>query len=46
MASAPKSVWRRALSWAGMALAMAGVVWLYQRPEMLVMLSEQLWACF
>lgn len=46
MASNPKSFWHRALPWGVLALVMAGVVWLYQRPEVLIMLSEQLWACF
>lgn len=46
MAKAPKSVWHRALPWGVLVLVMAGVVWLYQRPEVLIMLSEQLWACF
>jgi hypothetical protein len=46
MRKPPKSIWRRALFGGVLAMTMAGVVWLYQRPDMLVMLSEQLWACF
>ncbi len=42
----PRPLWRRALAWTALTVVMAGVVWLYQRPDMLVMLSEQLWACF
>ena len=43
---APKTTWHRLLAWVTLAVIAAGVVWLYQRPEMLIMLSDQLWACF
>lgn len=37
---------RQAL-WAGLALAVLAGVWsLYTRPEFLVQMAEQLWACF
>jgi hypothetical protein len=41
-----KPAWRRLLVWGWLTVLAAGVVWLYQRPEMLIMLSDQLWACF
>jgi uncharacterized YccA/Bax inhibitor family protein len=41
-----KPRWPRLLAWGLLAALMVGVVWLYQRPEMLIMLSDQLWACF
>ncbi len=43
---ARKPAWRRILVWGCLAVVASGVVWLYQRPEMLIMLSDQLWACF
>ena len=44
--NSPKLPWRRALAWGLLALVLAAVVGLYQRPDMLIMVSEQLWACF
>jgi hypothetical protein len=41
-----QSAWHKALAWGALLVVMAGVIWLYQRPDMLIMLSEQLWACF
>lgn len=41
-----KPRWPSAIVWSVLAVLMVGVVWLYQRPEMLIMLSDQLWACF
>jgi hypothetical protein len=41
-----KPRWPRALLWGLLAVLMLGVIWLYQRPQMLIMLSDQLWACF
>ena len=46
MRHAHKPRWCRTLAWAALIVVMAGVVWLYQRPDMLIMVSEQLWACF
>jgi hypothetical protein len=43
---ARKPRWRQALAGCLLALFVVGVVWLYQRPQMLIMLSDQLWACF
>jgi len=37
---------RRFASWAAVAAALAAVFALYSRPEVAVMLAEQLWACF
>jgi hypothetical protein len=39
----------RYLSWAWAAVAAAGLAltaWLYARPDMAVLLAEQLWSCF
>ena len=46
MRHSPKPIWRRALAWTALIVVMASVVWLYQRPDMLIMVSEQLWSCF
>jgi hypothetical protein len=37
---------RRLAAWAVAAAALAGVFALYTRPEIAVMVAEQLWACF
>lgn len=37
---------RRIAAWTAAAAALAGVFALYTRPEIAVMLAEQLWACF
>lgn len=37
---------RRALLWALIALLLAGVFLSYAQPELMLQLSEQLWACF
>jgi hypothetical protein len=37
---------RRLLPWAAASALLAAVFALYTRPELMVMLSEQLWACF
>jgi hypothetical protein len=36
----------RAAIWLAVALALAGVFMLYAQPAFLVMLADQLWACF
>ena len=36
----------RAAAWLAVAVALAGVLYLYSRPEFLVMLSDMIWACF
>lgn len=36
----------RAMVWAAVALALAGTWALYQRPDFLVNLADQLWSCF
>ena len=36
----------RALGWAAALAALAGVFALYLQPAMLVVLAEQVWACF
>lgn len=38
--------WRRRALWAAALLALAAVFGLYQRPDFLVMLADQAWACF
>lgn len=38
--------WRQGLVWLGVLLALLGVFMLYTRPEFLVSLADQLWACF
>lgn len=37
---------RRIAAWAAAAAALAGVFALYTRPDIAVMVAEQLWACF
>jgi hypothetical protein len=37
---------RRLLAWAAASALLAAVFALYTRPQLMVMLSEQLWACF
>ena len=37
---------RRFATWTAVALVLAAVFALYARPEVAVMLAEQLWACF
>jgi hypothetical protein len=38
--------WARVLAGGLLAGVSVGVVFLYQRPEMLIQLSDQLWSCF
>ena len=33
-------------SWLLLAAALALTFWLYAKPEVVIMLSEQLWSCF
>lgn len=42
----PRPSWRRGLAWAAILLVLAGVFLLYTRPEFLMSLADQLWACF
>ncbi len=42
----PPNRWRRRLFWAVVLLALLAVFALYQRPDFLVMLADQAWACF
>lgn len=44
--AAGRSPWRRRALWALVLLALAAVFALYQRPDFLVMLADQAWACF
>jgi len=37
---------RKLLAWAAAVAVLAGVFALYTRPELMVTLSEQIWACF
>jgi hypothetical protein len=36
----------QALVWSAVALALLGTLTLYQRPEFLVSLADQVWSCF
>lgn len=36
----------KALVWGGVALALLGTLALYNRPDFLVSLADQLWSCF
>jgi hypothetical protein len=36
----------RMLVWTGVLLALAGTLALYNRPDFLVNLADQLWSCF
>jgi hypothetical protein len=36
----------KALVWSAVALALLGTLRLYQRPEFLVSLADQVWSCF
>ncbi|WP_297750386.1 hypothetical protein [Hydrogenophaga sp.] len=36
----------RALAWAAVALGLLATLALYQRPDFLVSLADQLWSCF
>lgn len=38
--------WRKALVWALALLVLLAVFALYARPDFLIMLADQLWACF
>jgi hypothetical protein len=36
----------KGLVWSAVALALLGTLTLYQRPEFLVSLADQVWSCF
>ena len=36
----------KALVWTGVALVLLGTLTLYNRPDFLVNLADQLWSCF
>lgn len=36
----------KALVWSAVALALLGTLTLYQRPDFLVSLADQVWGCF
>jgi len=36
----------RALTWTGVAAGLLATLALYQRPEFLVNLADQIWSCF
>ena len=38
--------WHKALAWALALLALLAVFALYAQPDFLIMLADQLWACF
>ena len=37
---------RRIAAWTAVAAVLAGVFTLYSRPDMAVLIAEQVWACF
>jgi hypothetical protein len=45
MNTEPK-LWRKGLAYAGALLALLAVFALYTRPDFLLTLADQLWACF
>ena len=46
MNKAAAPFWLRACAWLAVVLASLGVLLLYTRPDFLVMVADQLWACF
>ena len=42
----PPRFWLRAGMWASITAILLGVFALYARPEFLMTLADQLWACF
>lgn len=44
--SAPLPMWLRALIWAVVLAALLAVFALYTRPEFMLTLADQVWACF
>jgi hypothetical protein len=38
--------WRKALVWVGIVLALLLVSLLYLRPDFVISMADQLWACF
>lgn len=46
MSSMATRAWRRLLAWTLALAALLGVFGLYLRPDFMVQLSQQVWACF
>ena len=44
--AAPLPTWLRALIWAVVLAALLAVFALYTRPEFMLTLADQVWACF
>jgi hypothetical protein len=42
----PSRLWRRWLGWAAVAVVLLGVLMLYRDPAFMLMLADQVWACF
>jgi hypothetical protein len=42
----PRSAWTRALAWLAVAFALLATLALYQRPDFLLQLADQVWSCF
>jgi hypothetical protein len=40
------SRWLRVLGWLAVALALVATLALYQRPDFLLQLADQVWSCF
>ena len=44
--TATRSVWTRGLAWLAVALVLLATLALYQRPDFLIQLADQVWSCF
>ncbi len=42
----PTRPWQRWLGWAAVAAVLLGVLMLYRDPAFMLMLADQVWACF
>jgi hypothetical protein len=41
-----QTLWRKVLIWAAISLTLALVAALYLRPDFVISMADQLWACF
>lgn len=44
--NATRSLWIRGLSWLAVVLVLLATLALYQRPDFLIQLADQVWSCF
>lgn len=42
----PRPAWVRVLAWLGVAAVLLATLALYQRPDFLIQLADQVWSCF